>query len=123
MVIFGLWFMFFGQGIMLEELRASPAMSRSRELIKGNMMTGIVLGLILLAITLGIYASNIFMSQGYLATVIQVCLQLIVLTLTTTASTVFYFSCRCKHEDFDLMRLAEAVETNEGDAANRDAAF
>lgn len=122
--VFGLWFMFYGQGIMLEGLRASASMTRSKELIKGNMSTGFVLGLILLVIVLAIYGSNMISMQQHLAAVIQVVLQLIVLTFTTAASTVFYFSCRCKHEDFDLMRLATAVEANDDAAApQRDATF
>jgi hypothetical protein len=109
---------------MLEGLRASPAMTRSKELMKGNMSTGIVLGLLLIAISFGINATGLITSQPHVATLIQVVLQLIVLTFTTAASTVFYFSCRCKHEDFDLMRLAEAVEANDDDAApQRDATF
>lgn len=115
-VIFGLWFMFYGQGIMLERLGASAAMTRSKQLIKGNMLIGFVLGLLLFAISIGINGAAYFIGQPYVATLVQVSLQLIVLTFTTAASTVFYFSCRCKNDDFDMLRLAEAVEANDGSA-------
>lgn len=121
--IFALWFMFYGQGVMLEKLRASTAMTRSKELMKGNMLTGFVLGLILFVISIAINGAAAFIGQPYVATLVQVTLQLIVLTFTTTASTVFYFSCRCKNDDFDMLRLAESVAASDSDANAREATF
>lgn len=110
-VVFGIWFLFYGQGIMLEGLGVGQSMARSKELIKGNMGAGFVLGLLLGVISIMVNLGGSIIPQLHIAYAVQVFVQSIVLMLMTAASTVFYFSCRCKAEDFDLMRLATAVET------------
>jgi hypothetical protein len=124
-VVFGIWFLFYGQGIMLEGLGVGQSMARSKELVKGNMGVGFVLGLLLVVISIAINLVGSIIPQLHVAYAAQVFFQSIVLMLTTAAATVFYFSCRCNAEDFDLLRLAAAVDAeNDGDSApNRDATF
>ena len=109
-ILFGIWFLFYGQGIMLEGLGVGPSMARSKELVKGSMGIGFVLGLLLgvISITVSLVASVI--PQLHIAYSFQVLVQAIMTMLLTAASTVFYFSCRCKTEDFDLLQMAAAVE-------------
>ena len=95
---------------MLEGLGVGPSMARSKELVKGSMGIGFVLGLLLgvISITVSLVASVI--PQLHIAYSFQVLVQAIMTMLLTAASTVFYFSCRCKTEDFDLLQMAAAVE-------------
>ena len=109
-IVFGIWFLFFGQGIMLEGLGVGPSMARSKELVKGSMGVGFVLGLLLGIIAIMINLVGSVIPQLHIAYSFQVFVQTITTMLMTAASTVFYFSCRCKTEDFDLLRLAAAVE-------------
>jgi hypothetical protein len=123
-VIFGIWFLFYGQGIMLEKLGVGPSMARSKELVKGNLGIGFVLGLLLVVISMMINLVGSIIPQLHVAYAVQVFVQTIVLMLMTAAATVFYFSCRCKAEDFDLMILAAAVEAQDDvSAPNRNPAF
>jgi hypothetical protein len=121
--IFAYWFCLYSQTVMLEELSGSAALSRSKALIKGNFWRGVVLFLLIFVITAVIGGVSALIPQPYVSMVVQVSMQSVILMFSATAMTVFYFSCRCDHEDFDLMRLAEAVEANEDDATSREGAF
>ena len=122
--IFMVWFMFYTQTVMLEGLSSGAALSRSKALLKGNMMKGFVLIFLVFVISVAIGAASGFVPQPHIAVVLQVALQAIIVMFSAAAMTVFYFSCRCQAEDFDLMRLAAAVEANDDDAApQRDATF
>lgn len=121
--IFMLWFILYTQTVMLEGLSGRAALSRSKALMKGNMMKGFVLLLLVFIISVAIGAISGLIPQPHIAVVIQVALQAVIVTFSAAAMTVFYFSCRCDHEDFDLMRLAEAVEANDDDGTAREGAF
>ncbi len=56
-IIFAFWFMLSTQVAVLESASGSAAMTRSRALMKGNVGTAFVLGLILTAINIGISGS------------------------------------------------------------------
>ena len=123
-ILFMLWFIFYAQTVMLEGLSGSAAMSRSKVLMKGNMGKAFVLLMLISVISAVIGGIGAVIPQPHIAVVVQVALQAVVVMFSAAAMTVFYFSCRCELEDFDLMRLAEAVEANdEGVAPNRDATF
>jgi hypothetical protein len=117
------WFIFYAQTVMLEGLGGSAALSRSKRLMKGNIGKAFVLTLLIGVISAVIVGVGALIPQEHVSLIVQTALQSIVVMFSAAAMTVFYFSCRCEHEDFDLMRLAEAVEANEDDATNRDAAF
>ena len=92
--------------------------------MKGNMGKAFVLLMLISIISGVIGAIGAVIPQPHIAVVVQVALQAVVVMFSAAAMTVFYFSCRCELEDFDLMRLAEAVEANdEGVEPNRDATF
>lgn len=123
-ILFFFWFILYSQTVMLEGLSGSAALSRSKELMKGNVGKAFVLTLLVGVITAVIGLGALLIPQQFVRTAVQVSLQSIILMFSSAAITVFYFSCRCGHEDFDLMRLAGAVEAQDDDATpNRDAAF
>ncbi|QDT74612.1 hypothetical protein [Lacipirellula limnantheis] len=115
--LFMLWFIFYAQGVMLEGLSGSSALSRSKALMKGNMGKAFVLMLLLSIISAVIGGIGAVVPQPHVGVVLQVALQAVVVMFSAAAMTVFYFSCRCDHEDFDLMRLAAAVEKSDNDAS------
>lgn len=125
-LIFAYWFMLYAQTVMLEGLSGSAALSRSKALIKGNFGKVFVLSLLIGVISGVIGAIGGLIPQPHVGVVIQVAMQAVIVMFSAAAMTVFYFSCRCEHEDFDLMRLAAAVEANDGDGnpyASRDGGF
>lgn len=123
-ILFFFWFILYAQTVMLEGLSGSAALTRSKTLMKGNMGKAFVLLLLISVISSVIGSVQLLVPQPHIAVVVQVALQAVVVMFTAAAMSVFYFSCRCQHEDFDLMRLAESVETHDDpDASNREAAF
>lgn len=123
-LLFAYWFILYAQTVMLEGLSGSAALSRSKALIKGNFGKVFVLSLLVGVISAVIGAIGALIPQPHLGVVLQVALQAVIVMFSAAAMTVFYFSCRCGHEDFDLMRLAEAVEANDGDGTPaREATF
>ena len=96
----------------IEGRSGSEALTRSGELMRGNYGTLFVLGFILLFFngTVGSMANMIPVKS--IAVILQVGLQVIGLMAGASAGVVFYFSSRCKHENFDLTVLADAVATD-----------
>ena len=123
-ILVAFWFVLYAQTVMLEGLSGGAALSRSKALIKGNFGKVFVLSLVVGVISIVIGALSGLIPQPHVSVVVQVALQAVIVMFSAAAMTVFYFSCRCQHEDFDLMRLAAAVEANDDDAATqRDATF
>lgn len=122
-ILFMLWFIFYAQTVMLEGSSGSSALSRSKALMKGNLGKAFVLMLLISIISAVIGGVGAVIPQPHISVVVQVALQAVVVMFSAAAMTVFYFSCRCQLEDFDLMRLAEAVEVHDGDDSARDGAF
>jgi hypothetical protein len=94
---------------VIEEKSGSDALKRSGELMKDNYGTLFILGFILLIFngTVGSMANLIPVKS--VGIVLQVLLQVVGLMAGASAGVVFYFSARCKHENFDLAILADAV--------------
>lgn len=118
-LIFAFWFMLAQQVTVLESLSGAPALSRSKALMKGNVGTAFVLGLVLGVIN---YA-NAFISQlvpkpfdVIVAAVISGGLALV----STCTFVVFYFSCRCNLDNFDLEVLASEVAGEEDGRPSED---
>jgi hypothetical protein len=97
---------------VIEERSGSDALSRSGELMRGNYGTLFVLGFILFFfnVTVGSMANMIPVKS--IAVILQVGLQVVGFMAAASAGVVFYFSSRCKHENFDLTILADAVATD-----------
>jgi hypothetical protein len=102
---------------VIEERSGTDALSRSGELMRGNYGTLFVLGFILFFfnITVGSMANMIPVKS--IAVLLQVGLQVVGFMAAASAGVVFYFSSRCKHENFDLTVLAEAVAADSPDAS------
>ena len=77
--------------------------------MKGNMGTGFVLALLLFVIGLAVSMVVAFVPVQVIAILVQVLIQAALFIFGAAASAVFYFSCRCKLENFDLTVLADTV--------------
>lgn len=113
-ILCALWFMLAQQVAVLEPLSGGPALSRSKALMKGNMGTAMVLGIVIGVINIGLgMVSNLLphpfnaISAGVMAGVTTL--------ISTCTFVVFYFSCRCKLDNFDLEVLANEVDGGESD--------
>jgi hypothetical protein len=99
--------------VMIEDKSGSAALSRSGELMKGNFGNAFTISLVLFVISFVAATVSNFVPNIYAQVVLQVGINAVLFTLSIAASVVFYFSCRCNLENFDLSILANAVQ---GDA-------
>jgi hypothetical protein len=105
-ILFAFWFSLAIHVVVLERLNGGAAMQRSKDLVTGNLGTLFILGLIIGGIggLSGVVASLV--PQFHLQIVVRTLMQSVMMVLSTAAFVVFYFSCRCGHENFDLEHLA-----------------
>ena len=113
------WFGLANHVVVVEKINGGAALGRSKKLMSGNMGTLFVLGLLLAAIGFGISMVAGLIPQVHAQIVVRVFLNAAMTILSTSALVVFYFSCRCGHENFDLEHLAQSMGTSasESDAA------
>ena len=110
------WFSLSSHTVVIDGESGKAALARSKKLMKGNIGTAIAIGLVLAIIQLGIMTGVYFIPQKHVAVVLQAFLGSVSFLFSTVAFVVFYFSCRCKNENFDLMLLAESID-QQGDVA------
>jgi hypothetical protein len=108
-ILAALWFSLATQVVILEDMAGIDAMKRSKALMAGNIGTIFVLGLLVGLINGGITVTPHLIPQPHVSAVAVAIAEGIVMIFSSAAFVVFYFSCRCKHEQFDLMLLAESV--------------
>lgn len=75
----------------------------------GNIGTLFVLGLVMIPIIWGVQIAVLFIPQPHVRAVLAPLAQAVMTIFASAATVVFYFSARCKHEQFDLQLLAENV--------------
>jgi hypothetical protein len=108
-ILAAFWFSLATQVVIIEGVGGFAAMKRSKQLMAGNIGTIFVLGLLLGIINVGVQAATAFIPQPHVQAVASGIIAGVLAIFTTAVGVVFYFSCRCKHEQFDLTLLAEAV--------------
>lgn len=118
-IIFAFWFSLSNHVVVLEKLDGTAALKRSKALMSGNIGTVFVLGILLAVMGWGIGMVSGLIAQPMAAVAVRVILASVMTLLSTAALVVFYFSCRCKLENFDLEHLAESMgEMSVADADN-----
>jgi hypothetical protein len=115
-IIFGLWFSLVSRVVVIEGISGTKAMSRSKQLMKGNMGTAVALGFVALIIGMMVGWAPRVIPQAELQIIVRCVLQAAMSFFVAAAWVVFYFSCRSKVEHFDLTMLAEAVAKDEPSA-------
>ena len=115
-IIFSLWFMIIAPVVVLERINGSPAMTRSRELMKGNLGKGFLLSLVLFLMSWAILFGAGFVF-GLLPGVPQLVFEIgfliiqgILLPIQMAPLILLYYELRVRKEAFDLERLAASVE-------------
>ena len=108
-VIFWVWFGLSQQVVVLEGTSGTTAMSRSKSLTVGDWRTFLALGFIIWVISFGINMSAKMIPEPYVQIVVASVLQAMTTVLWAAGLVVFYFSARCRVENFDLHFLAEAI--------------
>ena len=86
--------------------------------MKGNIGTAIGLGLLLWVIIVGLSLGAGVIPQIHTRIFAAAFIQGIVTLIAAATFVVFYFSCRCKVENFDLQVLADAIGEENVDQAN-----
>jgi hypothetical protein len=95
--------------IAVEGVGPFVAMSRSIDLTRNNRIAILGLSLVLGAIGFGLnFLANV-VPELHTSSLIGAFTNGISLALQTATMTVFYFSCRCRREHYDLQLLAERV--------------
>jgi hypothetical protein len=108
-ILCALWFGLAQHVVVIEELSGSTALGRSKKLVRPHLGTFLVLGLIMLVITYSLGMVSGLIPQPHFRLVAQSLLAAVSTILWTAAGVVFYFSCRCAVENFDLHFLAQAI--------------
>lgn len=108
-IIAAFWFSLATQVVVIERVNGIAALKRSRELMRSNIGTVFVLGIVLGMISFGIQIGARFIPQIHVQNIAAVVISCVFTIFSSAAMVVFYFSCRCKNEDFDLQLLAQNV--------------
>jgi len=121
-ILFALWFALSTHVVVIEGISGGAALGRSKQLVRPNMGTMIALGLIIGGINIGISMAAGLVPQPHVQVLVQQLIAAVLTIFATAAFVVFYFSCRCGVENFDLQFLAESigVEANLDDAVEED---
>ncbi|MCA9028152.1 MAG: hypothetical protein KDA86_23280 [Planctomycetaceae bacterium] len=108
-ILLAFWFSLSTHVVVIEGISGGAALKRSKELVRPNMGTMIVLGLLLGGINFGVGLAVGIIPQPYLQLLVHQVVIGIMTIFGTAAFVVFYFSCRCGVENFDLQYLAESI--------------
>ena len=107
--LFSFWFILAQHVTVLEGTAGRAALGRSKALMKGNIDAVFRLLLVVGLVNFGMGIGAGMIPQPHARIVAIAVAQGIGTLLATCALVVFYFSCRCKLENFDLQVLADAV--------------
>jgi uncharacterized membrane protein len=108
-IIAAFWFSLATQVVVVERVNGIDALKRSRELMRGNIGTVFVLGLVLGMISTGMQVGALLIPQVHAQGLATVLVNCVFTVFSSAAMVVFYFSCRCRNEQFDLQLLAQNV--------------
>jgi hypothetical protein len=108
-IYFTIWYGLSTHVVVLEGLSGLAAMRRSKKLVHKDRGKFLALALITFVISMMVAAAPRFIPQPHLAAALAAVMGGLTTMLTTAAFVVFYFSCRCNVENFDLHYLAESI--------------
>ena len=112
-VLVSFWFALAETVTVLEGISGWKALRRSWYLMRTawveHYLTFFLLGLLVAVINVGIGAGAAFVMERHVAGVVGTALQAVTATFGSIAAVVFYYSCRCRVENFDLVQLAKQV--------------
>lgn len=112
-ILAALWFGLATQVVILEGISGFDALKRSKLLMTGNIGKLFLLGLVVGLINLAAGAVSAFIPQPHVQAVLGSVIQGLATIFSSATTVIFYFSTRCKAENFDLTLLAESVAAAE----------
>jgi hypothetical protein len=108
-ILAAFWFALATQVVVIEGVAGMAAMKRSKQLMAGNVGTIFVLGLVIGVANAAVSVAANFIPQPHVRVVVSAIIAGALTIFASAAFVAFYFSCRCKHEQFDLALLAQSV--------------
>jgi hypothetical protein len=122
-IIFACWFWLTTPAVVVENLKATKAMSRSKALVSGNLGKVFVIGFVVFCIALvvnwacgtisGLLSAGAAQENRLLALIIQQVValvgQVLVAPIGAAACILFYYDMRIRKEAFDLEMLANSM--------------
>jgi hypothetical protein len=114
-VIFGLWFMLVSPIVMLEDHGAVASLGRSRELMRGNLGKGMLLGIVVVLIgavfqfAVGFALGVVPWPHPFFAAFLGAVIPAVIVPVQLAPSVLLYYDIRIRKEAFDLNRLAEQL--------------
>jgi hypothetical protein len=120
-ILFALWFGLSQHVVVIEGISGTSALGRSKKLVRNHLGTFLVLGFIMFIIVALLGVAAAFIPQPHVQMIVSTLINAAATMLGTAAGVVFYFSCRCAEENFDLHYLATAIGRES--AATDDAAL
>lgn len=128
-VIFSLWFALTTPSIIVENLRATKGMSRSKALASGNLGKIFCIGFLVMLITWAIsipfggaglifgrilFARNVLLGS-FINQFFTLIGQILAMPVGAAAFILLYYDLRIRKEGFDLQMLAQAMSSGQGD--------
>lgn len=111
--------LFFGLSqyiVMIENVAGVAALKRSMQLVRAQLGMYFVLSAVLFVIFAGLGLAGQLIPQIHVRTVVVTFINGAATILATAAGVVFYYSCRCSEENFDLYYLADAIRADAGES-------
>lgn len=127
-IIFGLWYSLTTPAIVVEDLKATKGMLRSKALASGNLGKIFSIGFLVIviawvadvAITFPIRLVGPFLSAGnmtlmlFVSQLFSVVARILVVPIGATAYILLYYDLRIRKEGFDLQMLAKSMGSATG---------
>jgi hypothetical protein len=99
--------------VVLERLSGPAALGRSKRLVRQNRLKCLALLLFIGVLSFAIGWGSQLIPQPHVRLVVNALVQAPMVIVWSVTFVVFYFSCRCGLEDFDLPQLAQAIDGKE----------
>ena len=110
-IYFSIWFGLSQHVTVLEGISGPAALGRSKQLVHPKRGAFLLLCIILLVISFALNMASDQIPSPLLQIFVRTVLQAGFGVFWTTCLVVFYFSCRCEVENFDLYHLAHLIGT------------
>jgi len=108
-ILCALWFGLAQHVVVLEDTNGFKALSRSKLLVRPFLGTFLMLGIVIGVIGWMLGSAGQVIPQQQVQLVVVTLIQAGITLVSAAAFVVFYFSCRCAADNFDLEHLAASV--------------
>ena len=108
-LVYLLFYMLSEHVVVIEGLSGRAALRRSKQLVRPHWRTYALLLLVMMPITIGLGMTTKVIPEAHLQLIVRSLITCACSVVATSAGVVFYFSCRCSLENFDLHYLAETI--------------